>query len=101
MGSFGIFCPSSQSFIEMCNELSFYKKQLNFLLNQLSFIIIPTTYFIFCLRNKEWAGPDFSHINLVIFRFSYQFFLFAATRRICNSSTNNKLYSDVYFSCFI
>ena len=37
-------------------ELS--KKALNFIVNRTINVCIGTTYYIFCMRNKEWENPE-------------------------------------------
>ena len=54
----GIFGQSSDSFLKMCTELGFDNHHLNFIVSKLSTIIIRTTYYIFCMRNKSWCNPE-------------------------------------------
>ena len=55
ISSLGIFGNSSDSFLQMCNDTGIDKHHLNF---KLSTIIIRTTYYIFCIRNKPWGQPE-------------------------------------------
>ena len=48
----GIFGRSAESFIHMCKDLSINKDPLRFIIRKISNIIIRSTYFIFCRRNK-------------------------------------------------
>ena len=54
----GIFGLSADSFIDMCKELEIDKSYLRFVIRKTSYIIIRSTYFIFCRRNKPWNSPD-------------------------------------------
>ena len=58
MSSIGIFGKSCKSFIEMCNDLGIEKQHLNYILSKITAIIIRSTYYIFCMRNKSWTNPD-------------------------------------------
>ena len=54
----GIFGNSSDSFLQMCNERGIENLDLRFIISKLSTIIIRTTYYIFCMRNKAWSDPE-------------------------------------------
>ena len=54
----GIFGQSSDSFLEMCKCIGIDQSYLNYILNKISSIIIRTTYYIFCSRNKPWSNPE-------------------------------------------
>ena len=54
----GIFGNSSDSFLQMCNERGIENHDLRFIISKLSTIIIRTTYYIFCMRNKAWCDPE-------------------------------------------
>ena len=58
IGSLGIFGQSCDSFIQMCSDLTIEKAHTNYIITKLSTIIIRTTYYIFCMRNKPWTNPD-------------------------------------------
>ena len=58
IGSLGIFGQSCDSFIQMCSDLTIDKAHTNYIITKLSTIIIRTTYYIFCMRNKPWTNPD-------------------------------------------
>ena len=58
ISSLGIFGKSRNSFIAMCNDLNIDKQQLNYGLRKTTTIIIRSSYYIFCMRNKPWASPD-------------------------------------------
>ena len=53
-----IFGNSSDSFLQMCHDIGIEKHHLNFIVTKLSTIIIRTTYYIFCMRNKRWGQPE-------------------------------------------
>ena len=54
----GMFGNSSDSFLQMCNERGINNHDLRLIISKLSTIIIRTTYYIFCMRNKAWCGPE-------------------------------------------
>ena len=54
----GIFGTSSNSFLKMCNDSGIDTHHLNFIISKLSTIVIRTTYYIFCMRNKPWCDPE-------------------------------------------
>ena len=59
ISSLGIFGKSCNSFMAiMCNDLNIDKQQLNYALRKITAIIIRSSYYIFCLRNKLWTNPD-------------------------------------------
>ena len=55
ISSLGILGNSSDSFLEMCNDIGIDTHHLNFIVTKLSTLIILTTYYIFCMRNKPWS----------------------------------------------
>ena len=58
LSALGILGRSCESFIDMCKELEFDKLHTEFIVQTLSTIIIRSTYYIFCMRNKPWTNPD-------------------------------------------
>ena len=58
ISSLGSFENSYKTFMQMYKDLDFDKKGLKFFLMKLLIIIIRTTYYIFCMRNKPWTYPD-------------------------------------------
>ena len=58
LSALGIFGKSCEPFIDMCKELEFDKQHTDFVVRKLSTIIIRSTYYIFCMRNKPWTNPD-------------------------------------------
>ena len=58
LSALGIFGKSYKPFIDMCKELEFDKQHRDFIVRELSTIIIRSTYYVFCMRNKSWTNPD-------------------------------------------
>ena len=52
----GIFGKSCEP-LDMCKELEFCQQHTDFIVRKLSTIIIRSTYYIFCMRNKPWTNP--------------------------------------------
>ena len=59
ISSLGIFGKSCNSFTAMCNDLTIDKQQLNYALRKITAIIIRSSHYIFCMRNKPWTNPNF------------------------------------------
>ena len=58
ISSLGISENSCDAYIQMYKDLDFDKKHLKYILKKLLTIIIRTTYYIFCMRNKPWTNPE-------------------------------------------
>ena len=58
ISSLGIFGLSCSTFIEMFDDLAVDMGHRRYLISKLSGTIIPTTYYIFCRRNKQWNSPE-------------------------------------------
>ena len=56
--SLGMFGQASESFFDMCKELGIEQSHLNYIAIEMTTIIIRTTYYIFCMRNKPWTDPE-------------------------------------------
>ena len=56
--SLGMFGQASGSFFDMCKELGIEQSHLNYIAIKMTTIIIRTTYYIFCMRNKPWTDPE-------------------------------------------
>ena len=56
--SLGMFGQASESFVDMCKELGIEQSHLNYMAIKMTTIIIRTTYYIFCMRNKPWTDPQ-------------------------------------------
>ena len=56
--SLGMFGQASESFFDMCKELDIEQSHLNYIAIKMTTIIIRTTYYIFCMRNKPWTDPE-------------------------------------------
>ena len=54
----GIFGNSSDSFLKLYMERGISNGDLNFIISKISTIIIRSTYYIFCIRNKPWSNPE-------------------------------------------
>ena len=54
----GIFGQSSDSFLRICKEVDIDQCHPNFVISKMSSIIIRTTYYIFCMTNKQWTNPE-------------------------------------------
>ena len=54
----GIFGQSSDSFLQMCKEVDIDQCHRNFVISKMSSIVIHTTHYIFCMRNKQWTNPE-------------------------------------------
>ena len=52
IGSLGIFGQSCDSFIQRCSDPTIDQAHTNYIITKLTTIIIRTTYYIFCMRNK-------------------------------------------------
>ena len=70
ISSLGIFGQSCNSFIQMCTDLSINTGHTKYIITKLTSIIIRTTYYIFCMRNKPWT-------NLDLLSYQQSFFLFS------------------------
>ena len=58
LGAIGMTGKNSLIMTAMGNfDLS--KETLNFVVNRTINVCIGTTYYIFCMRNKEWENPEF------------------------------------------
>ena len=58
ISSLGIFGSCSDSFLKLCMERSINNGDLNFIMSEISSIIIRSTCYIFCMRNKSWPNPE-------------------------------------------
>ena len=59
VSTLGIFSQHSSVFIDMLKDLGLVdKKQQNYIVRKIINIIIRSSYFIFCRRNKEWNNPE-------------------------------------------
>jgi len=58
LSDIGIFGKSCEPFKDMCKELEFDKHHTDFIVRKLCTIIIQSTYYIFCMRNKPWTNPE-------------------------------------------
>ena len=58
MGALGTMGSSSSSFLDMLIDLDFDEKARSFIVKRVINILICTTYYIFCCRNKVWTNPE-------------------------------------------
>ena len=58
ISSLGIFGNSCDAYIQMYKDLNCEEKHHNYILKKLITIILRTTYYIFCMRNKPWTNPE-------------------------------------------
>ena len=58
ISSLGIFGNCSDSFFKLCMERGSNNGDRNFIISKLSNLIIRSTYYIFCMRNKPWPNPE-------------------------------------------
>jgi len=58
INSIGIFGNSCKYFIEMCKDLYVERQHMMYILRKTTDIIIWSTYYIFCMRNKARTNPD-------------------------------------------
>ena len=54
----GIFGNSSDSFLKLYMERGSNNGDLNFIISKISTIIIPSTCYIFCMKNKPRSNPE-------------------------------------------
>ena len=57
ISSLGIFGNCSDSFLKLCMERGINNGDLKFIISKISSIIIRSTYYIFCMKNKPWPNP--------------------------------------------
>ena len=77
ISSLGIFGNSSDFFLQICNDIGIDKHHLKFIVTKLSTTIIRTTYYIFCMRNKQWGQPEllnyYYHCSILCSDFSNRY----------------------------
>ena len=57
ISSLGVFSESSLGFIEMLKDLKFDEKCRKYFVRKMINTCIRSSYYIFCMRNKEWNTP--------------------------------------------
>ena len=87
----GIFGPFSQSFIELCNELSFDKKNYTFCspIFSLQSYAHLTSYFAIEIRSE--LIPTFTCMNLLNLSFYYLSFLIVVSRHAKTNYLNSEI----------
>ena len=58
VSALGVFDQLSQSFLDMLKDLNYNPSTRNYIIQKISNIAIRTTYYIFCLRDKDWENPN-------------------------------------------
>ena len=66
MNAIGIMGKSSESLLLMVDDLHTEKSAQNYIIKKVMNIIIRSTYYFFCCRNKPWNNPDLLDFDLVI-----------------------------------
>ena len=58
ISSLGIFVNSFDAYIQTYKDLNCEEMHHKYILKKLITIINRTTYYIFCMRNKQWTNPE-------------------------------------------
>ena len=58
VSSLGVFSESSLDFIEMLKDLEFDDKCRKFIVRKIINTCIRSSFYIFCMRNKQWDNPQ-------------------------------------------
>ena len=58
LGACGIIGKGSKPFFDLLEELKIPDNEKHFLTKRIINICIRTTYYVFCMRNKEWSNPE-------------------------------------------
>ena len=83
MSALGIFGTSSDTFLQMLNDLNFNQNLTHNIFMKASDIAIRCTYYIYCRRNKQLTSPDLLQSYYFIFSFSvFVLFLLYSPPRI-------------------
>ena len=56
--SLGACGKGSKPFFDLLEELKIPDNERHFLTKRMINICIRTTYYVFCMRNKEWSNPE-------------------------------------------
>ena len=62
ISSLGVFSKECHSFLDMLNDLGFDKRHQHFAIRKIMSIVIRTTYYTFCCRDKDWSNPELLNI---------------------------------------
>ena len=57
-GACGIIGKGYKPFFDLLEELKIPDNERHFLTKRIINICIGTTYYVFCMRNKEWSNPE-------------------------------------------
>ena len=58
MGACGFIEKDSRNFFELLRSIRVPENEILFLTKRITNICIRSSYYIFCLRNKEWTSPE-------------------------------------------
>ena len=58
MGALGIIGRGSSELYSALSKLSLDSKSIDFLVKRVINVCIRSTYYIFCMRDKEWTDPE-------------------------------------------
>ena len=64
MSALGILDKSSDTFLQMLNDLNFNKNLTPYTFIKVSNIAIRYTYYIYSRRNKQWTSPVYCSLNI-------------------------------------
>ena len=62
ISALGVFDKESSTFIDMLEDINVNKQHIKYLIRKIVNIAIRSTYFIFCVRNKQWTTPALLNI---------------------------------------
>ena len=57
LGSIGLYSKSQDTFSDLLSDLEVDKAHSSYMLSKISNVFIRTTYYLFCLRDKDWTDP--------------------------------------------
>ena len=58
MTTVGIYSRESDQFFKMFKELNVDDTAIKYIASMLTEICIRSSYYIFCMRMKDWTGPE-------------------------------------------
>ena len=64
VSALGVFDQESSPFIEMLRKLNLDNNHQKYVIRKIMNIVIRSTYYIFCCRDKEWSNPDLMTIPI-------------------------------------
>ena len=57
LGAIGVYSKSQDTFSDLLSDLEVDKAHSSYVLSKISNVCIRTTYYSFCLRDKDWNDP--------------------------------------------